>query len=307
MIPDGTLRDAYNLHRGFWEAKDGKNDLNVQIQSKIAKGYPLTNIIFEDTRRAVLFQNGQERLRADLADREQLARLLNQYFEFTLPDFERFDQAVEEFKERLPDLAQGLVEKIQTAHKNNPKFQAAFDHFFSLCQTALNPNISGAAVDEMLVQHLLTERLIRKIFDNPEFMQRNVIALEVEKVIAALVSQSFNRDDFLKSLDLFYRAIEDAARGLQDFAEKQHFLDTVYERFFQGYSLKVADTQVGRFGSVSEHGKLFPPLRMTEAWPAGPPLGTFQVSIDFSRSASVVPFRCDIGQRLRGQPFANVN
>ena len=242
VIPDGTLRDSYNLHRGFWEAKDGKDDLNVEIQRKIAKGYPLTNIIFEDTRRAVLFQNGQERLRADLADREQLARLLNQYFGFTLPDFERFDQAVDEFKERVPDLAQGLVEKIQAAHKSNSKFQTAFDHFFSLCQTALNPNISRAAVDEMLVQHLLTERLIRKIFDNPEFMQRNVIALEVEKVIAALVSKSFNRDDFLKSLDLFYRAIEDAARGLEDFTEKQHFLNTVYERFFQGYSVKVADT-----------------------------------------------------------------
>ena len=57
----------------------------------------------------------------------------------------------------------------------------------------------------MLVQHLLTERLFRKIFDNPEFTRRNVIAAEVEKVIDALVSQSFNRDEFLKSLDRFYR------------------------------------------------------------------------------------------------------
>ena len=29
---------------------------------------------------------------------------------------------------------------------------------------------------------------------------------------------------------------------MEDFAEKQHFLNTVYERFFQGYSVKVADT-----------------------------------------------------------------
>ncbi len=43
--------------------------------------------------------------------------------------------------------------------------------------------------------------------DNPEFTQRNVIAVEVEKVIAALVSRSFNRDDFQKSLDRFYVAI----------------------------------------------------------------------------------------------------
>jgi len=62
----------------------------------------------------------------------------------------------------------------------------------------------------MLVQHLLTERLIRKIFDNPDFTQQNVIAVEVEKVIAALGSKGFNRDDFQKSLDRFYVAIENA-------------------------------------------------------------------------------------------------
>ena len=81
-----------------------------------------------------------------------------------------------------------------------------------------------------------------KPLDNPEFTRRNVIAVELEKVIDALVSLSFNRDSFLRSLDRFYRAIEEAARGLEDFSEKQHFLNTVYERFFQGYSVKVDDT-----------------------------------------------------------------
>jgi len=88
-------------------------------------------------------------------------------------------------------------------HKTKKKFQAAFASFFTLCRQTLNPNISEAAVDEMLVQHLLTERLIRKIFDNPEFTRRNVIAVEVEKVIDALVSLAFNRDSFLRSLDRF--------------------------------------------------------------------------------------------------------
>jgi predicted helicase len=74
-------------------------------------------------------------------------------------------------------------------------------------------------------------------------VRRNVIAAEVEKVIDALASKSFSREQFLKSLDRFYVAIESAAKVLgQDFTEKQHFLNTVYERFFQGYSVKVADT-----------------------------------------------------------------
>jgi predicted helicase len=111
-----------------------------------------------------------------------------------------------------------------------------------LCRNALNPNISIAAVDEMLVQHLLTERLFERIFSNQDFVRRNVIAAEIETVVDALVSQTFSRDEFLRSLDPFYKAIESAARTLDDFTEKQHFLNTVYERFFQGYSVKVADT-----------------------------------------------------------------
>ena len=143
---------------------------------------------------------------------------------------------------------------MREAHENNAKFIQTFDVFFELCKSSLNPNLSEAAVDEMLVQHLLTERLIRTIFDNQDFNRRNVIAREVEKVIDALVSQAFNRHEFLKSLDPFYVAIELAAQTIHDFSEKQPFLNTVYERFFQGYSVKVADT----------HGIVYTPQQIVE-------------------------------------------
>jgi predicted helicase len=69
-----------------------------------------------------------------------------------------------------------------------------------------------------------------------------VIAVEIEKVIRALTSRSFNADDFLKTLDRFYVAIEGTAKGIESWSERQHFLNTVYERFFQGFSVKQADT-----------------------------------------------------------------
>ena len=72
IIPDGTVRDEYNLHRGYWEAKDTGDDLSAEIAKKAAKDYPLTNTIFEDTRRAVLFQNGQVRVEVDLHEPTQL-------------------------------------------------------------------------------------------------------------------------------------------------------------------------------------------------------------------------------------------
>jgi len=57
--PDGTLMDAFRLPRGYWEAKDTHDDLDVEIQRKIRVGYPQTNTIFEDSRRAVLYQNNR--------------------------------------------------------------------------------------------------------------------------------------------------------------------------------------------------------------------------------------------------------
>jgi predicted helicase len=240
--PDGTFKDQMNLVRGYWEAKDTADKLTVEIEKKRKAGYPLNNIIFEDNATAILYQHGAKILEADMKEPAKLAELVTQFFRHVEPEIEEFEHAVEEFKERVPDLAEGLAKKIAQAHKTNPTFKQAFADFFELCRTSLNPNISQSAVDEMLIQHILTERLIREIFDNPEFVRRNVIAAEVEKVMQAMTSQSFDRNTYLKELDRFYVAIEHAARTMTDFSDKQYFLNTVYERFFQGYSVKLADT-----------------------------------------------------------------
>ncbi len=90
IFPDGTLRDLYNLARGYWEAKDTSDDLDddrqkgtgsessrclspFADQKKIKSKYPLTNIIFEDTREAVLFQSRKQHARYDLTRPQDLA------------------------------------------------------------------------------------------------------------------------------------------------------------------------------------------------------------------------------------------
>ena len=89
----------------------------------------------------------------------------------------------------------------------------------------------------------MTERLIRTIFDNHDFTRRNVIAAEVEKVIDALVSQSRSTGTSSSSRSTASTWPSSRPRPRStSFTEKQHFLNTVYERFFQGYSVKVADT-----------------------------------------------------------------
>lgn len=56
--PDGTVKNLWGLDIGFWESKDEKDDINAEIDSKIKKGYPLTNILFEDSNVSYLYQRG---------------------------------------------------------------------------------------------------------------------------------------------------------------------------------------------------------------------------------------------------------
>ncbi len=211
--PDATLRDANTLPRGWWEAKDSGDDLEVEIQKKLALGYPATNIIFEDGIRAILLQNKQRVMQIDLADRKALADLLQAFFGHTEPAFESFAQAVTEFRERIPDLAAGLRAKIEQERKEkNTDFVKAYVKFKEVCRQAIDPDIRDEQIDEMLVQHLLTERLFRTVFDNPDFTRRNVIAAELETVIDALTSRAFNRREFQAGLDRFYVASR-ARRG----------------------------------------------------------------------------------------------
>ncbi len=110
--PDGTFRDEFTIERGYWEAKDTADDLEAEIKKKIKRGYRLTNTIFEDTRQARLYQNGKLDMIANLRDPQQLCDLLNAFFSHTEPAPEDFNKAVNEFKQRVPDLSRGLVEEF---------------------------------------------------------------------------------------------------------------------------------------------------------------------------------------------------
>jgi len=239
--PDGVLCNTFNIRLGYWEAKGPKGNLEVEIQDKIKAGYPLENALFENTRQAILYQAGQ-RYNFNLQVQADVTTLLRRFLTYQKPDIANFEQAVIEFQEQIPNIAKRLLELINEEQQRNRSFVAALSDFTELCRTTLNPHISQEEIKEMLIQHLLTERLFRTVFNNPDFVHQNVIAAKIEQVIQVLTSRSFNRNEFLRSLDPFYGAVEGAARGMETWSERQHFLNTVYERFFQGFSVKQADT-----------------------------------------------------------------
>ena len=168
--------------------------------------------------------------------------MLNTFFAYREENIVDWYAAVEEFKEKVPVLGRGVAKRIETEMQDNPLFRQAFESFHQQCRASIDPNLTEAQVEEMLIQHLLTERIFRTVFDNPDFTNRNIIAQEIEKVIQILTRRSPSRSEFLRPLDPFYVAIEKTAATITDFSQKQAFLNTVYEQFFQGFSVDIADT-----------------------------------------------------------------
>ncbi|MBD3323398.1 N-6 DNA methylase, partial [candidate division KSB3 bacterium] len=243
LYPDGALIAPTQPHPyGFWEAKDTHDDLPQEIRRKFDAGYPDENILFQAPHRAILWQHGAERLDCDLSQPDALVEILTAFFDYQPPENAAWERAVDDFKAHVPKLGERLVALIEEERRRNRSFTDAFNRFMEVCKKNINPNLSVQAVEEMLIQHLLTERIFQRVFDNPDFVNMNIIAHEIEQVVHTMVFPHGGRHVFFQEIDPLYRKIEDAARSIHDFAHKQAFLNTVYERFFQGFSVKVADT-----------------------------------------------------------------
>ena len=242
IVIDGAVIDEYGIPLAYWEAKDIDDDLDIAVQQKRDAGYPLDNILFQTPERGILIQNGQTALDLDISEPANLVESLKYLFAYTAPALDNWQTAVTDFRSHVPDLANNLMELIEQRYERDPSFKKAFTDFYEICRTSINPDLSRAAVEEMLIQHILTERIFRTVFNNSAFTCRNIIAREIENVVDELIRHAFSREEFLKPLDRFYVALEQAATYCRDFSQKQHFLNTFYEKFFQGFSEDVADT-----------------------------------------------------------------
>ncbi|RKU38356.1 DNA helicase [Candidatus Poribacteria bacterium] len=238
---DGEIVTDFGLIFGHWEAKDLLDELPTEAQQKLTTGYPAKNIIFQTPHRAILYQNGTLVLDLDITERQNLIHLLQTFFAYTEENLAEWDAAVDTFQDTIPELGAKLETLIQTERQHTPAFREAFAHFHQQCRDAINPNLAEAEVERMLAQHLMTERIFRTVFDNPDFTHRNIIAREIENVIRVLTQHALNRNQFFRELQPFYEAIEKTASTLTDFSQKQEFLNTLYQRFFQDFSVKDAD------------------------------------------------------------------
>jgi len=239
-IPDGTLKDALRQDWGYWESKDTFDSLDVEIQKKIEKGYPTTNILFEDSQTAVLFQNGIEVSRVDFKNANALHALLTAFVSYEPKEVQTFRAAIEKFKQDLPDLVAELRQLIEKQAEENLAFAQARADFLELCRESINPHIVMADIREMLIQHILTEDIFITIFSNAQFHQENNIARELAKITKTFFVGAIQKNILLK-IDPYIKIIKAAASNISDHHEKQRFLKIFYENFYKAYNPAGAD------------------------------------------------------------------
>ena len=238
--PDGTIRDALRMARGYWEAKDPHDSLDAEIQAKFSQGYPRDNILFEDSREAVLFQNGAEAMRVQMTDADRLHRLIERFLGYELPEIGEFRQAQQQFKADLPSVLENLRQAVAEAEAGNEAYREGVVRFLELCHRSIGPGVSEADVREMLLQHILTQDIFQRVFAEDQFHRENNIARQ----LSALENTFFTGDVRRQAIDrlrAYYGAIGRAADEIAEYPEKQKFLKAIYEDFYKAYNPAAAD------------------------------------------------------------------
>ena len=240
IIPDGTVLDSLRMTRGLWEAKDTHDNLDAEIQNKFERGYSRSNIIFEDSRVAVLFQNSGEAMRVDMTDPASLHRLIGRFLDYELPEIGEFRQAGQQFAADLPSVLENLRQAVADAEVGNAAYQEGVAKFLELCHRSIGPAVSEADVREMLLQHILTQDIFQRVFAEVQYHSENNIARQ----LSALERTFFTGDVRRQAIDrlrAYYGAIGRAADEIAEYSEKQKFLKAVYEDFYKAYNPAAAD------------------------------------------------------------------
>jgi predicted helicase len=240
VIPDGTLKDALRLDWGYWESKDSDDDLEQEIVKKFRKGYPQSNILFEDGQTAILYQKADRINQCSINDPERLHQLLMQFTTYTRAEVRDFRDAIERFKGDLPQVLDTLRGMIEAQTKTNTAFKAASQDFLELCQTVINADVVPEDVNEMLIQHILTEEIFTTVFDDKQFHTENNISKELQKLEKTFFTGSTKRNT-LDAIKGYYQIIKARAAEIVNHSEKQMFLKIIYENFYKAYSPKHAD------------------------------------------------------------------
>ncbi len=297
---DGALLYELRVPFGYWEAKDEKDDLEAEIEHKFKRGYPQDNIIFEDSKTAILIQDREEVMRALVDDKKSLEKLLDLFFGYERKEISEFRKAVDQFKTDLPAVLESLRDMIDKAHAENAGFRKAAAAFLTHAQETINPTLGAPDVREMLIQHILTEEIFSTVFPGTPFHKDNNVARELYKLEGTFFTGN-TKFRSLKGLEPYYASIRSAAAQIGSHHEKQTFLKVIYENFYKVYNKKAAD----RLGVVYTPNEIVRFMIESADWLCEKHFGRNLIDKDveiLDPATGTGTFICELLEHFRGQP-----
>ena len=226
--------------------------------------------------------------------------MLKLFFSFERPEIAGFRAAVEQFKTDLPAVLLALREMIEREHQSNASFRKAEQKFLTHAQEVINPGLTDADVREMLIQHILTEEIFAKVFDDSNFHQHNNVARELYALEAEFFTGSLKKKT-LKGLETYYAAIRATAAQISSHHEKQAFLKVIYENFYKVYNTKAAD----RLGVVYTPNEIVRFMIDGADWLTEKHFGKNLIDRDveiLDPATGTGTFICELLEHFRGQP-----
>lgn len=235
---DGRIKKE-NMVIGWVENKDAKDDFNKEIKNKKEKQYPLLNTIFENSKELVLFQDGKEVIRVNMSKSEELDKVLIKFVSFRPEEYKKFQDAFNNLKRILPDLAKDLREFFKEEKNINKKFKENLKEFTKKCQLSINNNITEELAIEMIIQHMLTRDIFVIFFQNANFHMNNIISKSISNILTHINQKSFEITEKIKS---YTDCLSSYTKTITK-DDKQDILKTFYSDFYKALNSKKADVQ----------------------------------------------------------------
>lgn len=136
-------------------------------------------------------------------------------------------------------IAERYIERINRLIEQEGKHKKAFEALLKGLRKNINPSITTEAVVQMLAQHLITQPVFEALFENYSFVANNPVSKSLQKMVALLEEQSFDKDT--EFLNKFYDSVKERVKGIDNAEGKQKVIVELYDKFFKTAFPKVVE------------------------------------------------------------------
>lgn len=136
-------------------------------------------------------------------------------------------------------IAERYIERINRLIAQEGKHKKAFEALLKGLRKNINPSITPDAVVQMLAQHLITQPVFEALFENYSFVANNPVSKSLQKMVALLEEQSFDKD--AEFLNKFYDSVKERVKGIDNAEGKQKVIVELYDKFFKTAFPKVVE------------------------------------------------------------------